>query len=1013
MNNFVPLRIVSCYSFLQSGLTMERIAVSAHKNGYFGIGLCDKGYMYGVPEFVKTAESIQVPYLIGMETSIDGNIYCLYVVNEDGYHNLIQISSALQNEHFDMAFLKSHASGLVCVLETNNESFKNIFLNADDSFNRFLLNISLLFKDGFYLGIEVTKKDDVSYANKIRRFANEHTYECVAFPKIRYQNKDDAIVLRIAEAIANEETLVEKKLEGQEYFMSIENYQKIYTKSEIANTSAIINKSSFNFHQKRGKLLRYPVNDSALTLKNNCQKALNDLRLDNDNRYTSRLNYELETIINLGYGDYFLIVQDYVKYAKDNNILVGPGRGSAAGSLVAYLLGITEIDPLKYDLQFERFLNPYRQTMPDIDVDFMDVLRGDVVEYVRSKYGNERVANIVTFQTIKANQSLRDIGRVYGFSSAHIDLLCKRIGNKQLSLREAYKKLAEFKSLVDSDQYFLQIVSLASKIEGLIRQSGLHPAGVILNDTPLEEALPVSRDFAGHLISQYEMNYLEEQGFLKMDFLALRNLTTIDYCIDIVNERNPDNKIDKLNIPFDDKETYELIANGQTTGVFQLESAGMRHAIKRLKPSCFNDVVALLALFRPGPMDSISDYAKRKEGKEKITYDDPSLVPILESTYGIIVYQEQVNQIATTMAGFTMGEADLFRRAISKKNMEKMLENEKLFIDGAIKNGHSESTAKKMFEFFKKFANYGFNKSHTVAYAFTACRMAYLKKHYPLEFYVSILETSSSTSDSKFNEYVSEMKKRNISLFLPDINTSDKHFVIKDNGLLFPLNAIHGINEILVNNILEERKDQPFKDFFDFVTRMKKYKISETQLRTLINAGSFDAFSKSRASLRASIISAMQYAELSYKEDGQLNIGIGELITPYIIEDHDDPLENLEKEYEVLGIMLSNNPLHYKKDILKAKNIMPIVDAKEENKARVAGLIRSSKTISTKKGTTMAFIRIVDETDEIEITVFPETYLNNLSLFEKNQLIVVDIKKEKRDDTYDFICQKITPLEEE
>ena len=1013
MNNFVPLRIISCYSFLQSGLTMERIAVAAHKNGYYGIGLCDKGFMYGVPDFVKTAELIKVPYLIGMEATIDGDVFCLYVINEEGYHNLIQISTAIQQENLDIEFLKKHAQGLACVLETKNDKFKSTFTSEETDFNRDLLNISEIFKDGFYLGIEVASKEDVSYANKIRRFANDHLYECVAFPKICYQNKDDAIVLRIVEAIANDEQIEEKQLAGQEYFMPFESYLKIYTKREIANTSKIVQNSTFDFHQKRGQILHYPVEDSKITLKENCFNALKELKLDGNNEYTSRLNHELETIINLGYADYFLIVQDYVKYAKEHNILVGPGRGSAAGSMVAYLLGITEIDPLKYDLQFERFLNPYRQTMPDIDVDFMDISREEVVEYMREKYGNDRVANIVTFQTIQAKQALRDIGRVYGFSSSHIDLLCKRIGDKKYSLKEAYKKLPEFKSIVDSDEYFLQIVSLASKIEGLIRQSGLHPAGVILNDFSLEKSLPVFTDFSGHLISQYEMNYLEEQGFLKMDFLALRNLTTIDYCVDLINQRHQENQIDKFNIPFDDEETYKLICSGQTTGVFQLESAGMKHAIKRLKPCCFNDVVALLALFRPGPMDSINSYSRRKEGLEKIVYDDPSLEPILSSTYGIIVYQEQVNQIATTMAGFTMGEADLFRRAISKKNMEKMLENEKLFIEGTVKNGHSEATAKKVFAFFKKFANYGFNKSHTVAYAFTACRMAYLKRFYPLEFYVSILETSSSTSDSKFNEYVSEMKKRNISIYAPSINDSMKHFVIKDNGLLFPLNAIRGINEIFVNHILEERNDKPFRDFFDFVTRMRKYKISETQINALINAGCFDMFNKSRASFRASVRSAMQYAELSYKEDGQLNIGINDLITPYLVEDHDDPLENLEKEYEVLGIMLSDNPLHYKKDTLKAKNIMPIVDAKEELKARIAGFIRSSKTISTKKGTTMAFIKVVDETDEIEITIFPETYLNSLSLLEKNNLVIVDIKKEKRDDNYDYICQTIAPLEEE
>ena len=1013
MNNFVPLRVVSCYSFLQSGLTMERIATGVNKNAYLGVGLCDKGVMYGVPEFIKTMESIKKPAIIGLEVNLEEDTICLYAINEIGYRHLLLLSTAIQKQEFSRDFLENNSEGLLAIIVTSSGRFKDLFISEDEGFNRYLLKWNNLFKNGFYLGIEVVKKEDVSYANKIRKFANEHRYDCVAFPQIRYLKKDDAIVLRIVEAIANEENIEEKKLVGQEYFMSLTDYQKIYTQKEIENSKKILESSSFEFHQKRGELLHYPVADSAKTLKNNCYQALERLGLNNET-YRSRLDYELETIISLGYADYFLIVQDYVSYAKNNGVLVGPGRGSAAGSLVSYLLNITEIDPLQYGLQFERFLNPYRKTMPDIDVDFMDIGRDKVVEYMREKYGNERVANIVTFQTIQAKQSLRDIGRVYNFPGNHIDLLSKRITNPKYSLREAYKYLPEFKKLVDSDDYFLQIVSLASKIEGLIRQSSLHAAGIILNNNNLEEALPILTDFNGHYISQYEMAYLEEQGFLKMDFLGLRNLTTISYCVDLIKKSHPEVNIDPLKIPYNDPNIFSLISTCQTMGLFQIETSTMKRGIKILKPNCFEDVVALLALNRPGPMEFIPSYAKRKEGKEKVVYDDPCLEPILQETYGIIVYQEQVNMIATTMAGFSMGQADMFRRAISKKDNEKMLENEKAFIEGAIKNGHEEKAARKVFNFIKKFANYGFNKSHSVVYAVIACQMAYLKYYHPLEFYAAILETSSSTSDTKFNEYVSEMKQRNYAIISPHINQSGKQFIVKEEGLLFPLNAIKGLNELFVNSILEERSIRgDFKDFFDFVTRMYRYKINEGQINKLIDAGCFDCFNHSRASFRASIKSALQYAELTFKEDGQLSIGFSELLAPYLIEDHDDPLENLDKEYEVLGIMLSSNPLHYKTDILKAKNVTPIVEAKEELNAKVAGLIRSVKTITTKKkGSTMAFVKLMDETDEIELTVFPETYLENVALLEKNQLIIAHIKREKRDENYDYICNKIEPLEE-
>ena len=1012
MNNFVPLRIVSCYSFLQSGLTIEKIQNSVVKNDYFGMGLCDNGVMFGVPSFAKASDSINRPYVIGLETHVNDDTICVYAINEEGYHHLMELSTAIEKEEFSFDLLKEKTSGLVGIIETYGGKFKELFSSDDKDFSKYLFDYSNLFKDGFYLGIEVIKKEDVSYANKIRKFANEHTYDCIAFPRVLYQKKDDAIVLKIVEAIANEDTLTEKKLDGQQYFMSIDAYKKIYTTAEINNTRKLVESSTFNFHQKRGELLHYPVEDSVQTLKDNCYKTLKKLGLENE-EYTKRLEYELEAITSMGYADYFLIVQDYVSYAKKHGILVGPGRGSAAGSLVSYLLNITQIDPIKNDLQFERFLNPYRKSMPDIDVDFMDIRRDEVVQYMREKYGNERVANIATFQTIQAKQSLRDIGRVYGFPTNHIDLLSKRISKSNITLREAYKTLPEFKQLVDSDAYFLQIVSLASKIEGLIRQSGLHAAGIILNNSPLENALPILTDFSNHYISQYEMGCLEEQGFLKMDFLGLRNLTTIARCVDLVNSHYKDVKLDAQNLPFDDPKVYELIASNQVMGIFQIETMAMKRAIKVLKPNCFDDIVALLALNRPGPMAFIPTYAKRKEGKETITYDDDSLAPILKSTFGIIIYQEQINQIATAYAGYTRGEADMFRRVISKKKKEEMAASRETFIKGALNNGHDEKTVSKVFSSIEKFANYGFNKSHSVAYSIIACQMAYLKAYYPLEFYAAILETSSSTNDSKFNEYVSEMKKRNISIISPNINKSMKEFVVLDDGLLFPITAIHGVNELLANNIIEERNNGEFKDFFDFVSRLYKNKITENQIITLIDAGCFDIFNASRASFRASVKSALQYAELVNKDNGQLDIGFADFIKPYLIEDHDDPLENLDKEYEALGIMLSNNPLHYKADILRSKKVVSITDAKESKTAKIAGLVRGIKTISTKKGSTMAFVKLVDEADEIELTVFSDLYVSSIANLEKNKLIIAEIKKEVRGENVDYIASTIAPLEEE
>lgn len=1013
---FAPLHIISGYSFLQSGLTMKRIASGIKKNDYFGAAICDKEVMYGIPSFVKTMEALKKPYLVGEQFEINGDTISLYAINEDGYHNLIHIDMLNQKGELSFDNLSKHSAGLVAIIETIRGTFKEKFVeNYDSSFNKYLLDISSIFKDNFYLGIEVTSKDEVKYANRIRHFADEFTYKCVAFPRIRYEKKEDAIIISIVNAIANDENITSKKEDGQEYFMPEANYQKIYSKSEIENTIKIVKQSTFNFHQKRGELLHYPVQDAKQELKDKCERALKEKKLDTQ-EYIDRLNHELDVIFEMGYADYFLIVEDYVKYAKTHDILVGPGRGSAAGSLVSYLLDIVEINPLDYDLQFERFLNPYRKTMPDIDIDFMDTKRDQMVQYMRDKYGSNRVGNIITFQTIGAKQSLRDIGRVYNYPTHHIDLLSKQISTKEkdITLRDAYRKLPDFKSLIDSDKYFLEIVSLASKIEGLPRQSGIHAAGVVLDERPLEESIPARLLFDDNYTSEYEMEYLEEQGLLKMDFLSLSNLTIIYNCVNLIKANHPDFKYEPNTIPYKEKEIFDLIASGKTLGLFQIETAAMKRSIKILKPNSFDDVVALLALGRPGPMKYIPTFAKRKEGKEKFSYISEDLKDILSSTYGIIVYQEQINSIATKMAGFSLGEADTFRRAISKKEKDKILSAKKQFIAGAIKNGYTEKTANDVFEDILKFAEYGFNKSHSVVYSVIACRMAWLKVHYPLEFYASLLGNASATNDSKFADYIFEMNSLGIKMLKPSINYSSDNFSIRDGSLLFPLSGIKNINSIMTQNIESERKENGlFTNFFNFVKRMYKYKITPLQIQMLIASGSLDELYPSRASMRLSILSAMQYAELVSQDDGQISIGIDAFPEPLMNEQKDDPLDELQKEYEATGVMLSNNPLLYKKEQLLSKGVIPIVDALEEAKSTVAGIIVYKKVISTRKGTPMAFIKIFDESGEMEFTIFSKLYAEKNSLLERNSIIVAKVNRQINKDEISFVADDIEKLEEE
>ena len=1022
---FAPLHVITGYSLLQSGLTMERISHALTANDYFAMGMSDHESMYGVPPFVKMMEKVKKPYLVGEEFIVDGDSLSLYVLDEDGYRNLIKLNSLNQKENLTIEILKEHSKGLAAVLETVRGKFNELFVeNYDSSFNKYLMQLSESFGEEFYLGIEVTSKEGVKYANRVRKFANEFTYKVIAFPRIRYEKKDDKIILDMVEAISNDLKLKEKTGSGQEYFMSEENYAKIYSKVEMDATIELVKKSSFSFEKKRGQMLHYPVNDSQVELRRLCEEKLVELKLD-DQKYKDQLNHELETIFSMGYADYFLIVQDYVNYAKTHDILVGPGRGSAAGSLVSYLLGISEVNPLDYDLQFERFLNPYRQTMPDIDVDFMDNKRDEMIQYLRDKYGSDHVGIIVTFQTIGAKQSLRDVGRIFDYSPRHIDFLSKKLTNKDYGLRESYKKLPEFRALVDSDKYYLEIVALASKIEGLPRQSGLHASGVILNDKPLEDCIPVSASINDNYITQYEAEYLEEQGLLKMDFLALSNLTIIYNCVKLINARHNLN-LNCDEIPYNEKEIFDLIPSNKVLGIFQIETQLMRRLLKVLKPSTFDDVAVLLALDRPGPMKYASTYARRKEGKERFGYLSEDLKEILAPTYGIIVYQEQINNIAVKMAGFTLGEADLFRRAVSKKDKDKLTGLKKQFVDGSLKKGYSQQVSEEVFNDILKFAEYGFNKSHSVVYAIIACRMAWLKAHYPLEFYVSLLGGSFATSDSKFSEYVMEMNSLGIKMLPPDINESTNNFIIKDNSILFPLTGIKEINMITYEKISEERKENgKFKSFFDFISRMftklTNNPITEQQLNSfdsrmeiLVSSGAFDDLYPSRESMRRSILKGRMYAQNLIVENGQLMLDSSIIPPPMMSEEKDDPAFNLDREFEVLGVMLSDNPLSLKRNRLEAKGVINILDAKEhDDEVLIAGLIKQKKVINTKKGEQMAFIKIFDETDEIEFTIFPRTFKECAPLLEKNGLILSRIKKQINQDEETFIAEEIKKLEDE
>lgn len=991
MNRFVPLHIISGYSFLQSGLTINRIVSNVQKFDYYGAGITDNLSMHSYPTFEHGIKSLNKKPILGLSFTVEGTNISTFIQNEDGYKNLLYVHNCLSKKGITFASLKNHTSGLIAIVESWSGSFLENFTKNKEHFNKYLLDIYNLFPNNFYLGVQVLCKEDVKFANEIRKFADEFTYQTIAFPTIKYAKKEDAIVLKIVDAIAKQKTLDVKKESGNECFFTFDDYKKIYTAKEIENTVKVANSTSFTLEAKRGKIINLSSNPDE-ELKELVYASLKKKNLFND-KYLKQADYELSVISKMGFSNYFLLTQDYVNYAKNNDILVGPGRGSAAGSLIGYLLNITEVDPHDFDLQFERFLNPSRQTMPDIDVDFVDTKRNLMVKYMKEKYGYDRVSSIISFQTIKAKQALSDIQRVYQYPEHHIVLIKKQLSNKDLSLSNAYKTIPSFKELIDSDNYFKEIVSLANKIEGLPRQTGLHAAGIIVNNEPLENVMPVIKDDEGNLVTGYDAIYLEEQGFLKMDFLALSNLRTVENCVKLINAKHHLNlKADTL--PYDDEQAIKLISEGKTSGIFQVETATMKKSIRMLKPKSFNDIVALLALGRPATMQFISDYQKGRDGQKKLTYLSKDIESILSSTYGVIVYQEQVNSIALKVAGYSASEADLFRRAISKKDKNKIQSSKQDFVNGAIKNGYSKKDAENIFEKILNFAGYGFNKSHSVVYAILAGRMAYLKAHYPLEFYSCILDSSSS-KDDKFPDYVSEIKSFGLNMERPDVNKSQMNFLINDSSLIMPLTCIKGIFVESVINIIKERNENgAFKDFFEFNQRMFKYSLGESQIIKLIDAGSFDSIYPSRKTLLTALKSAIQYAELNYDKNGQQLLSFDLISKPKILEMKDNLMENIEKEYDVLGVTLGTSPITLIKPRLDDIGCININELEENENVKIAGVIRYKKVIKTKKGANMAFIKISDDTGEIEVTIFPTVYANCVSFLEKNNIIVIDGKME-------------------
>ena len=1006
--NYTPLHVYSGYSLLKSGLKIDQYLDAAKKMGLTTVGISDFATFTGAPVIFHEAEKRGLKVVLGEDLIIENILFSFYVLNETGYQNLLKLSLEVEKGNNLRDVILEHNEGLAIVLSSNSDALKKSLIEDEGLFARKLAKLTRGFSD-FYLGLEVTS--ETSYVQTIREFAFSHGYKLLAFPSIKYVKKEDAIVLEMMKAIDTKEVLETKSLEGDEYLKTPEEISKLYTEEEIANIDELVSKINFKFMVPRGKLISWfditgEKGDDAIARI--ARESLKEKGKTSE-EYSSRLEYELKTIKDMGYSDYFLIVKDYIDFAKSNNIAVGPGRGSAAGSLVSYALGITVPDPLEYNLLFERFLNPARQTMPDIDVDFSDIRREDIVSYLRQKYGSNHVARIQAVQTLGAKAALNDVGRIFNYEKHDIELFTKLIkdeGEDKLTLRQIYKTNKTFRDLVNSDKYYLEIVSLASKIEGLPRQGSLHAVGIVLNAEPLEGVIPLSGAFDGGYVEQFEKDYIEEQGFLKMDILALRNITIVENCLALLSEKGIN--INRDDIPYKDPAAIKLIASGKTTGLFHVDTPTMRKGIANLKPKSFEDVVALLALNRPGPMAFIKNYADRRDGKEKVPYLSDALKSVLSPTYGIIVYQEQIMQIAAKMAGFSLGEADSFRRAISKKDSKKLEGLRSSFIKGALAKGYKKEEANNVFNLIDKFANYGFNRSHSLVYAIFTCRMAYLKARYPREFYASILSNASTT---EFNNTIAEMKALKIKVKCPDINKSTKFFKLEGDNILFPLTSIRGVSLTTAEYIETERTFGEFKDLFDFVIRMKKYRFNDAQLMSLIDAGAFDSIEPSRASLRLNIPNALSYASALLDDQGLISIDPNFLPKPALIKTEDDLLDNLNREFHALSLMLSGSPLDAYKTKIQSLKAIPLDQINSSSgDIRTVAIVKNIKKITTKKKQQMAYITVYDDTLETELTLFPEAYAKSVSALKKNNIVVIEGYYRSFKD--EFSVTLVTSLEE-
>ncbi|MEK7624665.1 MAG: DNA polymerase III subunit alpha [Patescibacteria group bacterium] len=1057
---FVHLHTHSHYSLLDGLAKIDDLIDRAKELGMEALALTDHGNLYGAIEFYEKAKKAGLKPIIGVEayvaphgrfdkrSRIDDRPYHLILLaqNKTGWLNILQLVTKSNLEGFyykprvDKEILRQHHEGIIALSAClAGEISRLIAAEKIPAAKEKIGEYQNIFgPENFFL--EISHHPGIENLEKINQVLIELSKETnaplVATQDIHYIKSEDAPYHEILLAVQTGNTINDPgrlTFKHDDFSMrSPEQMTELFKKNPeaIANTVKIAERCNLEIELGKILLPSFQVPDGQNSnhyLRNLVNEKLASRFSEITEEIKKRVDYELSVIEKTGFADYFLIVQDIIDWAKKRGIVVGPGRGSAAGSLISYVLDITSINPLKYDLLFERFLNADRIQMPDIDIDFTDIRRDEVVAYVRDKYGADRVAQIITFGTMAARAAIRDAGRALGFAYGFCDQVAKMIPfapnpDKKSILEKSLKEVAELDNLYKQDANAKKLIDSAKKLEGLARHASVHACGLVISREALTNYLPLqyAPQDKNIVITQFEMHSVEKIGLLKMDFLGLRNLTIIEDALRLIKEIHQ-KEIDIGKIPLDDKKTFELLRAGETTGIFQLESSGMRGYLKQLKPTEIEDVIAMVALYRPGPMELIPQYIKRKHGQEKITYLHPRLEPILVKTYGVAVYQEQLMTIARDLAGFSLTEADILRKAVGKKIKSLLQSQAEKMISGMVKNGIEEKTAGKIWQWFEPFAQYGFNKSHAACYALIGYQTAYLKAHYPVEFFSSLLNANSGDIE-RIAFLIGEARRANIAVFPPDINKSYTEFTPENSDhIRFGLLAVKNIGANIVSIIIDERgRGGPFESLPDFLDRINHRDLNKKSLESLIKSGCLDSFGIERQNALENVEELLKFNSLSKKNKFNNQNSLFNY-QPKLTSLKLKPTENADSktklawEKELLGLYISDHPLKKYLPRLSENRVQTIKEAtnsghRDKTRLKIAGVISSVQKILTKAGQPMLFVKIEDLTDNLEVIVFSETLSKSSNLWKENNIIMINGQLSLRNGETKVICNEVREL---